>query len=480
MKGTYFTTNEGAPVPNEQAAQTVGKCGPILLQDAVFIEKLAHFTRERIPARVLHAKGAGAYGRFCLRQSMERYTQAAFLQNPGQETPVFVRFSLATGAPGGADTVRDIRGFSVKFYTSSGNYDLVGNHIPVFPIRDPMQFPDLVHALRPNPISNIQGGRKGSSRFWDFMSLHPESTYFLLYLFSDAGIVCSYRHMRGFSVNTYKWVNCAGEETYVKYRWEPAEGAAFLDGKRAGQLAGSDPDALARDLFNAIESRKEIRYELSVQLLRPAGACDLPFDPLDPTKEWPSELAPHLPVGALLLERNPENYFAEVEQSAFSPAALVPGIAFSNDRILQGRAFAYGDAQRYRLGVNYQELPVNRPVVPVVNNMQDGAMQFSIEKRLANYYPNTLSTGLPKLAPKTCKDAAACLQGCVVREKLDFDDFAQARQFYQALNAEEKEHLAANLAASLAPAALAVRKRALANFACVSGELQQRLGALLS
>lgn len=464
---------------DEQSAQTVGACGPILLQDAVFIEKLAHFTRERIPERVLHAKGAGAYGCFRLRQSMERYTQADFLQRPETKTPVFVRFSLATGARGGADTVRDIRGFSVKFYTQAGNYDLIGNHIPVFPIRDPMQFPDLVHALKPSPISNVQGGRKGSSRLWDFMSLHPEAMHFLLYLFSDAGIVSSYRCMRGFSVNTYKWINCRGEETYVKYRWEPAEGAAFLDAKRAGQLAGSDPDALARDLFNALAMQKAVRYELFVQLVRPADACDLPFDPLDPTKVWPEKIVPSVHVGTLLLERNPENYFAEVEQSAFSPATLVPGIAFSNDRILQGRSFAYGDAQRYRLGVNYQQLPVNRAAVPVVNNLQDGKMQLSIEGRLANYAPNMLSCGLPKPAPEVCKSTAAFLKGCVVREALSFDNFAQPAQFYQALSAEEKERLAGNLAASLALAVPSVRERALANFDCVSADLGRRLRGLL-
>lgn len=479
-KKACFTTNQGAPVYDDQTSLTAGKSGPILLQDTYLIDKIAHFTRERIPERVLHAKGAGAYGCFKAYQSMSRFTKADFLCEAGRETPVFVRFSLATGSKGGADTVRDIRGFSVKFYTEQGNYDLIGNHIPVFPIVDPMQFPDLVHALKANPISNIQGGKTGNSRLWDFMSLHPESLHFLLYLFSEAGIVKSYRRMRGYSVNTYKWVNCDGEASYVRYQWEPMDGVCYLDSRRAEQLAGSDPDAASRDLFNAIEAQKEIRYELYAQLIRVEESCNWNFDPLDPTKVWPHNLAEPIPVGGMALTENPRDYFSEVEQAAFSPAAVVPGIEFSNDRILQGRLFAYSDAQRYRVGVNYLELPVNQPKTCVDNHTQDGAMQYRSSARLANYDPNSLCGGMPKLCAEPGTPYIAVVRGSVEREKPAIDNYTHANQFYCAMTELEQKTLITNLAGSLRFANPPVRERAVKLFCKVNGDLGKQLYAKLN
>ena len=471
MKKCYLTSNQGTPVPDDQNSLSVGERGPILLEDTVFLEKLSHFDRERIPERVLHAKGAGAYGFFKPYQSMAPFTKACFLQHPETITPVFVRFSVATGSLGGPDTVRDIRGFSVKFYTEEGNYDLVGNHIPVFPIRDPLQFPDLVHALKPDPVSNVRGGPVATSRFWDYMSLRPESMNFLTYLFADNGTVKSYRTIQGYGVNTYKWVNLHGTAVYVKYHWEPWAGVQYIDSKTAAQLAGSDPDIARQDLFNTIACGHTVEFEMRVQIMDIKDECNQPFDPLDSTKIWPENLFPLMPVGRMVLNKNPENYFVEVEQSAFAPAALVPGIEFSNDKILQGRAFAYGDTQRYRIGVNYLELPTNRPKTPVHNTMQDGAMQTRFWQGIANYYPNTLGMGLPMPALKTGKPEQEFVAGIIERKKIQADDYGQARYRYRTLSVLEKEHLISNLIEALSQVFEPIQRRTLAHFMQIDGEL---------
>ena len=279
MVKRYLTSNQGTPVADDQQSLTVGERGPILLKDTVFLEKIAHFDRERIPERVLHAKGAGAFGFFRPYQSMETLTKANFLQDPGKKTPVFVRFSVAGDSVGGADTVRDIRGFAVKFYTEEGNYDLVGNHIPVFAIRDPLQFPDLIHVLKPDPVNNVRGGPVAANRLWDFMSLRPESMNFLTYLFADDGTVKSYRTIQGYGVNTYKWVNLCGKEVYVKYHWEPCAGVEYIDSKTAVRLAGTDPDIASRDLFDTIAAGHTVEFEMRVQIMNVEEECDLPFDP---------------------------------------------------------------------------------------------------------------------------------------------------------------------------------------------------------
>lgn len=475
MAKRYLTSNQGTPVTDDQNSLTVGERGPILLEDIVLLEKITHFNRERIPERVLHAKGAGAFGFFVPYQSMASLTKAKFLQDPEKKTPVFVRFSIAGSSLGGADTVRDIRGFAVKFYTEEGNYDLIGNHLPVFPIRDPMRFTDLIHALKPNPVNNIRGGPTEASRFWDFMSLRPESMNFLTYLFSDNGIIKSYRTIQGYGVNTYSWVNLCGEEAYVKYHWEPCAGVEYIDSKTAAQLAGTDPDVASRDLFDTIAAGHTVEFEMRVQIMNVEAECEQTFDPLDPTKIWPENLFPLMPVGRMVLNKNPENFFVEVEQSAFSPAAIVPGIAFSNDRILQGRTFPYGDTQRYRIGVNYLQLPTNMPRSPVDNMMQDGDMQTMYNQGIVNYLPNTLAGGMPMDAPQQGKPAENFASGSIARHELTGDDYYQARSRYRTMSAAERKRLVSNIVENLSQAYEPIQRRAVEQFLRVDNEFGSRI-----
>jgi catalase len=360
-KKKHLTTNQGVPITDNQNSLTVGERGPVLLQDVQFIEKMAHFDRERIPERVVHAKGAGAHGYFQVYKSMAAYTMAKFLQDSEKKTPVFVRFSTVTGGRGSVDTARDPRGFAVKFYTEEGNYDLVGNNLPVFFIRDAIKFPDMVHAFKGEPDNNIPSSSSSHNNFWDFISLTPESTHMIIWLFSDRGTPKSYRMTEGFGVNTYVWVNSKGKRQYVKYHWKPKLGLQNLDRYEATRLAGVDPDYLTRDLWNTIAKGGIVEYELCVQLMEIEDELKQDFDPLDPTKTWPEDKFPLMPVGKMVLNRNPKNFFAETEQAAFCPASIVPGIEFSADKLLQGRTFSYADTQRHRLGPNYLQIPVNRP-----------------------------------------------------------------------------------------------------------------------
>ncbi len=475
MAKRYLTTNQGTPVTDDQNSLTVGERGPIVLEDTLLLEKLAHFNRERIPERVLHAKGAGAFGFFVPYQSMASLTKAKFLQDPEKKTPVFVRFSIAGSSLGGADTVRDIRGFAVKFYTEEGNYDLIGNHLPVFPIRDPMRFTDLVHVLKPDPVTNLRGGPIAASRFWDYMSLRPESMNFLTYLFSDAGIIKSYRKIQGYGVNTYVWVNLRGEKVYVKYHWEPCAGVEYIDNETAAQLAGTDPDVASRDLFDTIAAGHNVEFEMRVQIMTVEAECEQMFDPLDPTKIWPENLFPLMPVGRMVLNKNPKDFFVEVEQSAFSPSAIVPGVEFSNDRILQGRTFPYGDTQRYRIGVNYLQLPTNMPRVPVDNMTQDGDMQTKYNQGIANYLPNTLGGGMPMEAPQKGKPAQNSASGCIARQELPGDDYFQARARYRTMSAVEKRTLVSNIVENLSQAYEPIQRRTVEQFLRVDGELGNRI-----
>ena len=475
MAKNYLTSNQGAPVSDDQHSLTVGERGPILLQDTVYLEKIAHFVRERIPERVVHAKGAGAFGFFIPYKSMASLTKANFLQDPERQTPVFVRFSVAGSSVGSADTVRDIRGFAVKFYTEEGNYDLVGNHIPVFFLRDPLQFPDLFHALKPDPVTNVRGGPIAASRFWDFMSLRPESMNMLTYLFADNGTVKSYRTIQGHGVNTYKWVNLCGEEVYVKYHWEPCAGVEYIDSKTAVQLAGTDPDIASRDLFETIAAGHSVEFEMRVQIMNVETECEQPFDPLDPTKIWPENLFPFMPVGRMVLNKNPENFFAEVEQSAFSPAAIVPGIDFSNDRILQGRIFPYGDTQRYRIGVNFLELPTNMPRKRINNQMQDGAMQTMYKGGVANYYPNTLGGGMPMPAPVEGNPAQELVSGSVIRKEVAGDNYYQAGHRYRTMTVLQKKHLVSNIVEALSQAYEPIQRRMVEHFILTDNELGSRI-----
>jgi len=472
MKKRYLTTNQGIPVTDNQNSLTVGERGPVLLQDIQFIEKMAHFDRERIPERVVHAKGAGAHGHFQAYKSMKPYTKAKFLQDPAEKTPVFVRFSTVTGGRGSADTVRDPRGFAVKFYTEDGNYDLVGNNLPVFFIRDAIKFPDMVHAFKGSPDTNIPSASSAHNRFWDFISLTPESTHMITWLFSDRGTPKSYRMQEGFGVNTYVWVNAEGKALYVKYHWKPKLGVQNLDRHEATRLAGIDPDYLTRDLHDAIARGEEVEYELNVQLMDIADELKQDFDPLDATKTWPEGKFALMPVGKMVLNRNPENFFAEVEQAAFCPASIVPGIEFSADKLLQGRTFSYADTQRHRLGANYLQLPVNRAIVSVDNNQRDGAMQIGQFSGPVNYEPNSLGSGMPEEAPEEGTPRLYRLEGEVTRRKISItNDFGQAGERYHSLSKMDQDHLVDNLIADLMHIDKPIQKRMIENLTKADPEL---------
>jgi catalase len=476
MKNKHLTTNQGVPVSDNQNSLTAGERGPVLLQDVHLIEKLAHFDRERIPERVVHAKGAGAHGYFQVYRSMEKYTCAKFLQDPKKKTPVFVRFSTVVGARGSADTARDPRGFAVKFYTEDGNYDLVGNNLPVFFIRDAIKFPDMVHAFKPAPDTGYPTSSSANSRFWDFISLTPESTHMITWLFSDRGTVKSYRKMEGFGVNTYKWVNAKGKAVYVKYHWKPKAGIETIDRHEATRLAGEDPDIATKDLYETIASGKTVEYELCVQIMQIADELKQNFDPLDATKTWPEDKFPLMPVGKMVLNRNSDNFFAETEQVAFCPASIVPGIDFSADKLLQGRTFSYADTQRHRLGANYLQLPINRPKAPVNNNQRDGAMQYGpYGGGTVNYEPNTLACGEPHEVKHTPIEIFD-VKGKAVRQKISLtNDFQQAGERYRSLSKVDQEHLIDNIVDSLGKADKSIQQRMIGNLEKADAELSKRV-----
>ncbi|MDH5418948.1 MAG: catalase [Candidatus Bathyarchaeota archaeon] len=470
-KKKHLTTNQGVPITDNQNSLTVGERGPVLLQDVQFVEKMAHFDRERIPERVVHAKGAGAHGFFQVYKSMAPYTKAKFLQDPKEKTPVFVRFSTVTGGRGSADTVRDPRGFAVKFYTEEGNYDLVGNNLPVFFIRDAIKFPDMVHAFKGAPDNNIPSASSAHNRFWDFISLTPESTHMIIWLFTDRGTPKSFRMMEGFGVNTYVWVNSEGKRVYVKYHWKPKLGVHSLDRHEATRLAGVDPDYLTRDLWNTIASGGEVEYELCVQLMEIEDELKQVFDPLDPTKTWPEDKFPLMVVGKMVLNRNPNNFFAEVEQAAFCPASIIPGIEFSADKLLQGRTFSYADTQRHRLGPNYLQLPINRPIVEVNNNQRDGAMQLGEFSGPVNYEPSSLAGGSPVEAPAGTPYVYR-VEGEVTRKKISkTKDFQQAGEKYRSLSKMNQEHLIDNLITDLMQIDKPIQQRVIENLTKADPEL---------
>ncbi|MEN6611572.1 MAG: catalase [Methanoregulaceae archaeon] len=476
MVKKILTTNQGVPVADNQNSLTAGERGPVLLQDVPLIEKLAHFDRERIPERVVHAKGAGAHGYFQVYRSMAPYTKAKFLQDPKKKTPVFVRFSTVVGSRGSADTFRDPRGFAVKFYTEEGNYDLVGNNLPVFFIRDAIKFPDMVHSFKPAPDTGYPVSSSANSRFWDFISLSPESTHMITWLHSDRGTVKSFRKMEGFGVNTYIWVNRKGKGVYIKYHWKPAAGIETIDRHEAAKLAGEDPDVAARDLHDWIASGKTVEYELVVQMMEFSDEFSLDFDPLDATKTWPEDKYPLAPVGKMVLDKNPDNFFAEVEQAAFCPASLVPGIEPSADKLLQGRLFSYADTQRHRLGPNYLQIPVNRPRVPVSNNQRDGAMQsgegFS---GTVNFEPNSLGGGMPMESGDPTFGGRQ-IEGGHVRRKIPVtNDFQQAGERYRSLSKMEQDHLVDNIVDSLGHANKEIQKRMVGNLTNADKELGKRV-----
>ncbi|MEK4513224.1 catalase [Paenibacillus sp. FSL K6-2524] len=465
-----LTTNTGAPVGDNKNSRTAGQNGPTLLEDYHLLEKIAHFDRERIPERVVHARGAGAHGVFVTERSMSQYTRAHFLQEAGRETPVFVRFSTVIHGTGSPETARDPRGFAVKFYTEEGNYDIVGNHLPVFFIRDAIKFPDMVHSLKPAPDTNIQD----PARYWDFMTLTPESTHMMTWLLSDNGTPANYRQMDGFSVHAYKWINAEGKAIYVKYTWKTRQGVVNLSADEVKEVQGNDFNHATRDLHEHIAKGELPQWDLHVQLMPVEDLDKWGFDPLDPTKVWPEDHYPLEKVGTMTLNRNPGNFFAEVEQAAFSPSTLVPGIEPSEDKLLQGRLFSYPDTQRYRLGANYLQIPVNCPYAAVRNHQRDGQMNVNQDLSPVNYEPNSLDSS-PREDP-AYRDSVMPLQGEDGRQKIaKTDDFTQAGELYRSFTPEERDNLIRNMVNDLRATNEEIQLRAICNFFRADVEYGMRL-----
>jgi catalase len=446
-EGEYLTTNQGVRIPHTDDSLKAGERGPSLMEDFHLREKITHFDHERIPERVVHARGSGAHGYFQVYESMVEYTRASFLQDPSKRTPVFVRFSTVLGSRGSADTVRDVRGFATKFYTDEGVYDLVGNNIPVFFIQDAIKFPDIIHAGKPEPHHEMPQAATAHDTFWDFISLMPESMHMIMWALSDRAIPRSYRMMEGFGVHTFRFVNAEGKSRFVKFHWKPLLGTHSLVWDEALQLAGKDPDFHRRDLWEAIQQGDYPEYEFGVQMIEEEDELSYPFDVLDATKLWPEELVPVRRIGKMTLNRNPENFFAETEQVAFHTGHLVPGIDVTNDPLLQGRLFSYLDTQLSRLGgPNFAEIPINKSMAPVRNNQRDGMHRTQIDHGRTNYFPNTLGLGCPVLAPESAAGYVhypQVVEGPKVRRRSEkFKDyFSQARLFYNSMSPYEKQHM---------------------------------------
>ena len=443
----YLTTNQGLRVNDDQNSLKAGDRGPSLLEDFHLREKITHFDHESIPERVVHARGAAAHGLFQLYESLAPFTKAKFLQDPSVTTPVFVRFSTVVGSRGSADLARDVRGFAVKFYTDEGNFDLVGNNIPVFFIQDAVKFPDLVHAIKPEPHHEIPQASSAHDTFWDFISLMPESTHMIMWLMSDRAIPRSFRMMEGFGVHTFRFVNARGKARFVKFHWKPLLGLHSVVWDEAQKISGIDPDYHRRDLWESIENGDFPEWELGVQIVEEKDEHAFDFDLLDATKIIPEELVPVRRIGKLTLNRNPDNFFAETEQVAFHPGHLVSGIDFSNDPLLQGRLFSYTDTQLIRLGgPNFHEIPINRPVAPLHNNQRDGHMRQTINQGRVSYHPNSLGSGCPVQAKADMGgfvSYAERLDGPKVRARSEkfFDHFSQAALFWNSQSHPEKAHI---------------------------------------
>ncbi|MFH8366767.1 catalase [Streptomyces sp. NPDC018031] len=443
-----LTTESGAPVADNQNSATAGPGGPLLLQDQHLLEKLARFNRERIPERVVHARGSGAYGHFEVTDDVSDVTRAAFLATVGKRTEVFLRFSTVADSLGGADAVRDPRGFAVKFYTEEGNYDLVGNNTPVFFIKDPIKFPDFIHSQKRDPFTGVQE----ADNVWDFWAHAPEATHQVTWLFGDRGIPASYRHMNGYGSHTYQWTNAEGEAFFVKYHFKTNQGVRCLSAEQAAETVGQDANSHQRDLVQSIERGVFPSWTLYVQVMPAAEAAEYRFNPFDLTKVWPHADYPLRRVGRLVLDRNPDNVFAEVEQAAFSPNNFVPGIGPSPDKMLQGRLFAYADAHRYRLGVNHTQLPVNAPRATTASNYgRDGLMATNSQGRHAkNYEPNSHDGPAQTDQPLSAPLAVTGWTGThAAPAHTKDDDFFQAGELYRLMSADEKERLVANIAGGL-------------------------------
>ena len=442
-----MTTDQGLRINDDQNSLKAGDRGATLLEDFILREKITHFDHERIPERIVHARGAAAHGYFQVYKPMGQYTKAGFLNDTSLRTPVFVRFSTVAGSRGSTDLARDVRGFAVKFYTEEGNYDLVGNNIPVFFIQDAMKFPDLVHAVKPEPHNEIPQAASAHDTFWDFISLMPESMHMIMWAMSDRAIPRSFRMMEGFGVHTFRFINEQGKSFFVKFHWKPLLGVHSVAWDEAQIISGKDPDFHRRDLWDAIESGAFPEWEFGIQVVDEKDEHKFPFDLLDPTKLIPEELVPVQRIGKMVLNRNPDNFFAETEQVAFHPGHLVPGIDLSNDPLLQGRLFSYTDTQLSRLGSpNFHEIPINRSINTVHNNQRDGHMRQQINKDRTSYNPNSLGGGCPfqaKAAEGGFTSYAEKIDAKKVRARSQsfFDHFSQARLFYNSQSEAEKNHL---------------------------------------
>lgn len=482
-----MTTNDGVPIYDNNNTLKAGHRGPSLQQDHIYFDKLMHFDRERIPERVVHARGSAAHGIFEATADLSEYTTAAFLKK-GTKTPLFARFSTVAGFKGSTDLARDVRGFSVKFYTEEGNYDLVGNNIPVFFIQDAMNFPDLVHAVKPEPHNEIPQAASAHNTFWDFISLMPEAAHMTMWVMSDRAIPRSLRMMEGFGVHTFKFVNRNGKATFVKFHWKPRLGVHAVAWNEAQKISGFDADFHRRDLWEAIENGNFPQWDLGVQLIPEEDEMKYSFDLLDPTKIVPEELVPVKIVGTMTLNQNPVNFFAETEQSAFDPGRLVPGIDVSDDPLLQGRIFSYMDTQNYRLGgPNFHELPINRPIKGKHNNQKDGSARFDIPKGEVSYFPNSKAAGCPyhaMLKGETgFQSHSQKIEASKVRARSDSfaDHFTQARLFFNSQSPEEQDHIISALSFELSKVdEVAIRLRELAILNKIDNDMAKKVGGNLN
>jgi len=459
--GEALTTNHGLVIADNQNSLKGGPRGPVLLEDHILREKITHFDHERIPERVVHARGSGAHGYFQPTKSLSRLTRAGFLQDPSKKPRVFVRFSTVAGGAGSADTVRDVRGFAVKFYTEEGNWDLVGNNTPVFFVRDPYKFPDFIHTQKRDPKTNL----RNPTAMWDFWSLSPESLHQVTILFSDRGLPKNYRQMHGFGSHTYSLINAANERVWVKFHFKSQQGVVNISDAESARTIGHDRESHQRDLVEAIERGDYPRWKVSIQVMTEEQARKTPYDPFDLTKVWPHGDFPLIEVGVLELNRNPENYFAEVEQASFSPANVVPGISHSPDKMLQFRIFSYADAHRYRLGANYESLPVNAPRCPVHNYHRDGAMRFDGNGGASvNYEPNSFNG--PK-EDHRFKEPPLPIEGAADRydHRAGNDDYTQPGNLFRLMSPAQREGLMDAIAGAMAGVPEFIQRRQIGHFA---------------
>lgn len=446
-EGTYLTTNHGVKVSHTDDSLKAGDRGPTIMEDFHFREKMTHFDHERIPERVVHARGSGAHGFFQSYGPIPDLCKAKLFNDTSKKTPVFVRFSTVVGFRGSADTVRDARGFATKFYTEEGNWDLVANNMPVFFIQDGIKFPDLVHAIKPEPHNEMPQASAAHDNFWDFISLMPESIHMIMWVLSDRALPRSYSMMEGFGVHTFRMINEAGKARFVKFHWKPVNGVHSLVWDESQKIAGKDPDFNRRDLWNMIEAGHYPEFELGVQVVEEEDEFAFDFDLLDATKIIPEELVPVRKLGKMTLNRNPDNFFAETEQIAFHPGHVIPGIDFTNDPLLQARLFSYVDTQLIRLGgPNFNEIPINRPVTEVHNNQRDGYMRQTINRGRTNYFPNSLGGGYPMMAPEDMGGYVHYMEkveGTKIRKRSDSfkDYFSQAKLFYDSMSDAERKHI---------------------------------------